>query len=59
VTGTTATATLAAGAEAARSVKEIRDGLGDWLPWVLAACAIGLAGWVIWTRVIQRRKGWA
>ena len=59
VTGTTATVTLAGAAEAARNVKEIRDGLGDWLPWVLVACAVGVAGWVVWTRVVQRKQGWA
>lgn len=62
VTGTsvaTGTATLGMVAEGARSAKDIRESLGDWLPWILIAVAMGAAGYVIWTRVLQRRGGWA
>lgn len=55
----TGTATIGVAAEAARGVKDIRDGLGDWLPWILVAVAIGAAGYVIWTRLQQRKGGWA
>ena len=53
------TATVATVAEGARSFKDIRESLGDWLPVILVVVAIGAAGWVIWTRVKQRRGGWA
>lgn len=56
---TAGTATVATVAEGARSFKDIRESLGDWLPVILVVVAIGAAGWVIWTRVKQRRGGWA
>lgn len=62
ITGTSitaGTATVGVVAEGARSVKDIRESLGDWLPVVLVVIAIGAAGWVIWSRVKQRRGGWA
>ncbi|MBX3653181.1 MAG: lysozyme [Ramlibacter sp.] len=62
VTGSTitaGTATVGVAAEAARGVKDIRESLGDWLPWILVAVAIGAAGWAIWNRLKQRRGGWA
>lgn len=46
-------------AEGARSVHDIRDSLGDLLPYALAAVAIGAAAWVIVSRFRQRRGGWA
>lgn len=55
----TGTATIGVAAEAARGVKDIRDGLGDWLPWILVAVALAAGGYAIWHRVNQRRKGWA
>lgn len=55
----TGTATIGVAAEAARGVKDIRDGLGDWLPWILVAVALAAGGYAIWNRVNQRRKGWA
>lgn len=55
----TGTATVGVVAEAARGVKEIRESLGDWLPWVLVAVAIGACGYTVWSRVQQRRGGWA
>lgn len=62
VTGTaitTGTATVGVAAEAARGVRDIRESLGDWLPWILVAVAIGAGGWTIWSRVKQRKGGWA
>lgn len=59
ITGTVVTTTLAAGAEAARSFEAIRDSLGVWMPYVALAAIVLVAGWVIWTRVVQRKKGWA
>lgn len=50
---------LAAAAEVSQTIGTMRYALGDWLPWVLLALVIGGAGWVIWTRVVQRRRGWA
>lgn len=55
----TGAGTLAVAAEGARSARDIRDSIGDWLPWVLVAVAIGAGGYAIWTRVKQRRGGWA
>ena len=55
----TGSGTVAVVAEAARGVKDIRESLGDWLPWVLVAVAIGACGFAIWTRWQQRRGGWA
>jgi lysozyme len=51
--------TVGMAAEGARSVHDIRDSLGDWLPYVMVAVVIGAAGSVIWQRVKQRRGGWA
>lgn len=51
--------TVAVIAETTSSVRTIREDLGDWLPWVLVAVAIGAAGWVIVQRFVQRRGGWA
>lgn len=55
----TSTATIGVAAEAARGVKDIRESLGDWLPWILVAVAIGATGYAIWNRIEQRRRGWA
>jgi lysozyme len=55
----TGAGTLAVGAEAARSARDIRETIGDWLPWILVGVAVAAAGWAIWTRVKQRREGWA
>lgn len=59
VTVTTGTATIGVAAEAARGVKDIRDSLGDWLPFAIVAALIGAAVYVVWQRVKQRRGGWA
>jgi hypothetical protein len=40
-------------------VSDVREALGDWLPWVLVAVAVGAAGWVMWQRYLQRSQGWA
>lgn len=55
----TGTGTIAVAAEAARGVKDIRDSLGDWLPWALIAVAVAAGGYAIWNRKNQRDKGWA
>lgn len=56
---TAGTATVGVVAEAARGAREIRDSLGDWLPWVIVAVAVAGAGWAVWSRVRQRKNGWA
>ena len=55
----TGSATIGVVAEAARGVKDIRESLGDWLPFILVAVALAAGGYAIWNRVNQRRKGWA
>lgn len=45
--------------ETSRTIGDIRYSLGDWLPYVLLALVIGGAGWAIWSRIKQRRGGWA
>ena len=59
VAGSGIAAGATAAAEVARSVSDVREALGDWLPWVLVAIAVGAAGWVMLTRWQQRRGGWA
>lgn len=59
VAGSGIAAGATAAAEVARSVSDVREALGDWLPWVLVAVAVGAAGWVMLTRWQQRRGGWA
>lgn len=59
VTVTTGTATIGVAAEAARGVKDIRDSLGEWLPFAIVAALIGAAAFVVWQRIKQRRGGWA
>lgn len=56
---TSGTATIAVVSEAARGVKDIRESLGDWLPIIAIVAAVAIGGYVIWTRVMQRRGGWA
>lgn len=59
VAGSGIAAGATAAAEVARSVSDVREALGNWLPWVLVAVAVGAAGWVMLTRWQQRRGGWA
>ena len=59
VAGSGIAAGATAAAEVARSVSDVRESLGAWLPWVLVAVAVGAAGWVMLTRWQQRRGGWA
>jgi lysozyme len=59
VAGSGIAAGATAAAEVARSVSDVREALGDWLPWVLVAVAVGAAGWVMWQRYLQRSQGWA
>ena len=56
------TAALATVAETARTVTEIRQsalGLGDWLLPILLLLVVGLCGYIVWQRILQRRGGWA
>jgi hypothetical protein len=50
-------AALTLAAESARAVGEIRYSLGDWLPYVALAVVVVFAGWTIYERVLQRRRG--
>lgn len=59
VAGSGIAAGATAAAEVARSVSDVREALGDWLPWVLVAIAVGAAAYVAWTRYLQRSQGWA
>ncbi len=59
VAGSGIAAGATAAAEVARSVSEVREALGDWLPWVLVAIAVGAAGWAMYSRWQQRKGGWA
>jgi lysozyme len=59
VAGSGGIGALTLAAEGARSVADIRDSLGDWLPYVLGAAVLALAGYLIWQRVKQRHGGWA
>lgn len=56
---TSGTATIAVVSEAARGVKDIRESLGDWLPIVAVIAVVVVAGCIVWSRVKQRREGWA
>ncbi len=51
--------TLATVAQSSTYVKTIREDLGDLLPWALGAVAVAGAGWAIWSRLKQRKGGWA
>ncbi len=55
ISGGVAGLTLAA--EGARAVGEIRWSLGDWLPYVALGVVVLAAGWIVWERLQQRRKG--
>ena len=59
VAGSGIAAGATAAAEVARSVSEVREALGDWLPWILVAIAVGAAGWAMYSRWQQRKGGWA
>lgn len=50
-------ATLALAAEGAEAVGQIRYSLGEWLPYVALAAVVVFAGWAIWERLQQRRRG--
>lgn len=56
------TAGVAAVAETARAVADVKsslDSLGPWLLPVLLLAVAGLCGYIIWQRVRQRREGWS
>lgn len=56
------TAGLAAVAETARAVSDVKqslESLGVWLVPLLLIVVVGLCGYVIWERVHQRKDGWA
>jgi ammonia channel protein AmtB len=55
ISGGVASLTLAA--EGARAVGDIRYSLGEWLPYIALGVIILAAGWTIYERVQQRRKG--
>lgn len=59
VTASTIAAGTTVAAGVARDVKDVRESMGDLLPWVLVAVGVGAAGYVVWTRLRQRRLGWA
>lgn len=57
--GTAAVGAVAEGARTVADVKYSLSSLGDWLIPVLFLVIVGLAGFLIWERVRQRRGGWA
>ena len=57
--GTAAVATVAETARTVADVKYSTQALGDWLVPVLLMVVAALCGYVVWTRVKQRREGWA
>jgi lysozyme len=48
---------LAVASEAARQVSDIKDALGQWLPYVVLVVALGAACYVVWERFNQRKRG--
>lgn len=52
-------ATVSVVAEGARGVREIKDSLGDMLPWFLAGVAVAACAFMAFQRYRQRRGGWA
>lgn len=52
-------ATISVVAEGARGVREIKDSLGDMLPWILAGAAVAVCAFLMIQRYRQRRGGWA
>lgn len=57
VTGTAAT--VGAASQGVRDFKDMTDGLGGALPWVIAVVAVVVAGYLIYQRYKQRRGGFA
>ena len=57
--GTAAVATVAETARTVADVKYSTQALGEWLVPVLLIVVVALCGYVVWTRVKQRREGWA
>ena len=56
--GTAAVATVAETARTVADVKYSTQALGDWLVPALLIVVVALCGYVVWTRVKQRREGW-
>ncbi len=57
--GTAALATAAEVINTTNSIKAGVSGLGEWLVPILLIAVVGLCGFVVWERVVQRKKGWA
>lgn len=55
----TGAATVGMASQVSRDVRDIRDNLGDLLPWAIAGAAVVGAGIAIFYRVKQRTQGWA
>lgn len=56
------TAAVAATAEVARSVADVKysmDSLGEWIVPILLIAVVGLCGYIVWQRLLQRRGGWS
>ena len=56
------TAAVAATAEVARSVADVKysmDSLGEWIVPILLIAVVGLCGYIVWQRWLQRRGGWS
>lgn len=58
-TASQATATAQEVAVVAGQVQSLADTLGRWLVPALLLAVVGLAGYIIWQRLKQRREGWA
>lgn len=45
--------------ETSRTIGDLRWSLGDWFPYVLLALVLVGGAWAVWSRIRQRRSGWA
>lgn len=57
--GTAAVATVAEVTRTVADVKASVDGLGNWVVPLLLVVVVGLCGYIVWQRVLQRKGGWA
>lgn len=55
----TVAGTTAATVGAVSSIKQSVDDLGGWVVPLLAGAVVVLAGYIVWQRLQQRKKGWA
>ena len=57
---TAAVSALSVAAQVSQLVQEIKESLGDWLPYMvlgLAVAGVGFGIWTVWERFMQRKEG--